>query len=218
MKNDLGQEVEVKKDGSIYKKFAVEMQARERIYGGLPRHEDVIDAFTTAKIKDNEKARGVAEQLKEDIEPLDQEEELSKMWCGFRSFNGSGIFLADYQIKAMLRESAKTLGFLIKSFRQTFQHGLFIKPTDIRLSDKPDGYEDFFGHVMGPRGDRSILKRADYSEKRIIKYEAWIVDNGTISDDKFKKMVELSQEIGLGSMRSFQKGKLNLLKFKKQDD
>lgn len=186
----------------MYKKFEVTITFRDKVYGGLPRNKEILQNFIEAKKPEL--------NVEEEAKTLDIVEETEKVWCGFRT-DEKGVYLCDYQVKALLRESAKTLKYTKtkKGFLQTLQHGVFIKPRNLHLKKEPDGYEDFCGHVMTMQGKRSILKRCDYVSQATVTFEVWIVDNGDISDDAFTSMLELAQEIGLGSTRSFQNGKFD---------
>lgn len=208
----------------MYEKYEVEIQFRGKVYGGLPKHPDLLDdhgrriageddAFLNKlkeEVSDGEELTG--EQLKELAE---------KSWTGFKS-DADGLYMSDYQIKAMLKMANDTLKLkgYTASKKQTIQHGLFVRPPQIHFVPKvvgPDGFDEVAGTVRDVRTgqSRSILRRADYVERANLYFHIWVVDNKAWTEDQLRSCFELGQEIGLGSMRSYEHGKFDLLKFEK---
>ena len=201
-----------------WKKWEVRLDLRRRVVGAIPKNPDIIDTWVMSRAKkkgkSEEEAKVIAEKIKEEV---GADPEVEKNWVGFKS-DRTGVYLEDRNLKAMLREAATTLelfkGTGSVARKQTFQHGLFIKPEKIyfmrdgRPIKEPDGYQDRAIHVMTPSGPRSSLKREDYIDPpAYLEFEIWVVipkdrKEPYINDEFIKECLELGQEIGLGGSRS----------------
>lgn len=214
----------------MYQKYAVELQFREKVYGGLPKHPDLLDEHGRRLAgADDEFLAKLKEEVAadEELTEVQLKELAEKSWTGFKS-DAKGLYMSDYQIKAMLKMANDTLKLkgYTASKKQTMQHGLFVKPAKLHFipSDtavgrvtKPDGFDERAGTVRDVRTgqSRSIIRRADYVERATLLFEVWVVDNKAWPEAELRSAFELGQEIGLGSMRSYETGKFDLLKFEK---
>jgi CRISPR/Cas system CSM-associated protein Csm4 (group 5 of RAMP superfamily) len=219
-------------EDQIYRKYKVEIEFRDKILGGIPKDPEIIKGWLTARAKKTRTAQEIkelAEKIAQEVKSKSDEEEYSKeeekTWTTFKS-DKIGIYLEERQIKALLREAASTLRLTaIAGLRDLINHGVFTHPDKIHFCNKngfirkPDAYIEDVGHVMGPRGPRSILKRADYLEKPKISFELWVARSlhtkreDPLTKDRLYKMLILGQNIGLGANRSQGYGKFNLIKF-----
>lgn len=94
------------------------------------------------------------------------------------------------------------------------------------LLKEPSGTEEFAGHVQTPQGARSILKANEYVEGVSLRFEIRMLkvrmgaDNRSkdLTEGNLKDMLELGQEVGLGSNRSLERGKYKLVNFEKISD
>lgn len=208
----------------MYTKINVTLQFRDRMYGGIPKAKDLLDKYIQVRFG-AEEGTETHEHISRDVKSAEEKLEIAS--CGFRH-DETGIYIGDYQIKAMLKQGGTLLKITTKKrgVKSTLGEGLFIKGTlsgdgkiyfePIRL--KPDGSEDFAGNVKVPQGKRSILKRCDYIEKGILNFQIWMLEVrfggvGNLTFDDLKSILELGQELGLGSCRSFEKGKFDMIKF-----
>lgn len=211
-----------------YQKYAVKLQFKGRLIGGIPKNPKVIDAWIDAKVKKENKA-----ELKEETrEAIDANAEVEKGWVGFKK-DKKGHYIETRQVKAMMKETADTLqlfrgkGSIAK--KQTMQHGTFVKSGSdekIYLLDakgkpkkKPDGQQERCVHVETFRGKRTALKREDYVLDATLKFEIWVVipktrDDPTIPQSDFEDMFGLGEESGLGASRSQEFGKFELKSLK----
>ncbi len=202
----------------MYKVYTMELQFRDKIYGGVPKNPEVLNTFL--------QIQGMPEELSEEYEEeADLDAQAEKYWTGFRK-DETGIFIRDFQIKAMLKETASVLGITTqkRGSKAILQHGLFIKPPRIHLLDEqgnpkkePDGYDDIVGSPKGPGGRRSIIRRVDYALRPRIRFRVYLLDGGKLSEEDLRKCFELGQEDGLGSLRSYEAGKFDIVKFERED-
>lgn len=208
--------------GKNWKKYRIALQIRERIMGGKPKNPKVIRDWLKAKVD-----KGELKASKEDVERLAIETETmveeteERSWTGFLQ-DEHGLFIHAYQIKAMLKEAAKVLGFnnTQRGLKQTFQHGTEIKPVGwkapepdrIHLNAKtPDGVEE---HVTHTRFG-SALKRMDYVEMPKIVFELWTLKTGKLTQGVLCDILEHAQESGLGASRAMGFGKFDVVEIVK---
>ena len=214
------QERIAKVNGEMFQKYSVELQFRDRVYGGLPKSKDVIKGWIEAKGLDEETI----------TKDLDIDEETEKVTTGFKS-DDMGLYIGDYFIKAAVKQYTSLMKITQKKrgTKQTVGEALFVKGINgdslieskvhfHDLREEPDGIEEFCGHVTTMQGKRSILKNMEYVEKPTVRFQLWILESRMQAvkelkeEDVFKVMV-FGQECGIGSARSFEKGKFDLIKF-----
>jgi len=194
----------------MYKKFAVTMKFRDRLYGGIPRTEKLIDQYVEGKF--GTENLDLAEKVKGEMDLI---EETERVWSGFLT-DENGLYLRDFHIKAMLKQCGQLLGIYTKKrgSKNIVKEGTFIKPVKIYLGrEKPDGSEDICGHVMTMQGKRSILKRSDFVAQAEVHFEIWSLDVNKVAGEDFKQMLELGQEVGMGSNRFMESGKFDVTRF-----
>jgi len=203
-------------DKHLYNFVNIKIKFRDRVYGGIPRTKELIDNYVSSKF--GVVAGDLAEQLKKEVDLL---EETEKITTGFKQENGKP-YLCDYQIKAMLKQAANRLKITVKKrgSKQDITDGLFMAPK-IFLTSKdmttPLPVEDFCGHVMTPQGKRSILKASEYVEQGEAEFTVKLIKTSVMAKKDLLDCFLLGQEIGLGSNRSFEKGKFDLIEFEWQE-
>lgn len=208
----------------MYTEINCTIQFRDKIYGGLPKSQTLLDKYIQAAFG-GEEGSEPHEHVARDVNATDEAMEIVS--CGFRQ-DDSGLYVGDYQIKAMIKQCGTLLKLTTKKrgVKSTLGEGLFIKGRfDNELVDskvhfkplrtQPDGYEDFAGNVTTAQGPRSILKRCEYVEKGTLEFQIWLLEarfggQSNLTLDDLKMILELGQEVGLGSCRSFEKGKFDV--------
>ena len=196
--------------------YAVEIciTAPNKLIGGLPKG-DLFDKWVAAKqippdIADENKAE------------LDLVEEVEGGITCFRR-DEIGLFIRDFMVKACLKESAQRLGFTKahKGLKGHLQTGLYVKPRNIHFRNGagenlqiPTGFEEAQGRVYTPAGYKSILRKAEYVTGAALAFEIHMLPFYGYGEDALQTTLALCQEIGLGSMRSREEGKFELVSFK----
>jgi len=159
---------------NLYKKYAVQIQIRDKLLGGKPKTEKLIEGWL--------KSRGREDTLKKEMEEIDIVEEEKKAWTGFKR-DEKGLYLDSYQIKGMVKEVRKVLGLKQRGLVGLIQSGFFVYPARIYLGKKkPDNFIEQTAQVMGPRGPRSTIKRHDYVEKVKLDFEVRYFDTGILTE------------------------------------
>jgi len=214
-----------------FDKYSIRIEFTKPVVGAIPKHPDIIEAWVKSR---HEKKGADPKYLRELIEKIKREvqaeEEVEKCWTTFKR-DEEGIYIEDRNIKAMLREAANVLesfkGKGSTARKQTFQHGLFVKPPRIHfyrdgeIIREPEDTQERAIHVMTAMGPRSALKREDVVLPGAqLQFEIWVVvpssrEGAHIPEAMLRDWIELGQEIGLGGSRSQQFGKFRVLEFRK---
>lgn len=227
-------------DTGIYTKFRVKLQFRDKVYGGLPKADELLDPYIKAKFGDDPEAALI---VKEDVNPPSEDdlvEAKEKSMTGFKC-DDVGCYIGDYAIKAGLKQWASLCGLTVKKrgTKQTVKETLFVKGllpgengnyqnTDRKvylqpISTEPDGVDDHAGHVDTAQGKKSIIRASEYREKATLEYEVWVLSvrfaerEGTknLTEGDLAMMLELGQEAGIGANRSLESGKFDVLEFER---
>ena len=142
---------------SIYNRFYVELDIREKIYGTLPGNREIFEGWMQSKFDDPENVENTAKDL-------DLDKEIEKNTNQFRC-DEIGIYMGSYQIKAMIRQCANLLGFTMdkRGSKQTVSEGSFIMGINadgdftgekvylLPLRTEADGKDNFTGNVTDRR-------------------------------------------------------------------
>lgn len=211
----------------LYDRYAVAIQVRDRIVGGMPRNPELIASWVQATRPDGEAEdpAKTAALIQEDAE-LIVNAVAEKMWTGFPEHSELGLFLPTRQVKALLKQSASVLGITKKKrgSKQILAEGLEVKaktdPRD-RLyfgKKKADGTEEKAIHVMTAQGPRSALKRFDYVLEPRFEFEIWVLkthaqETRHIGEEELVAILQHAQENGLGASRSQGEGKFDVVEF-----
>jgi len=194
----------------------VEIEFRDKILGGIPKAEKLIEPWLKSRGVPSKAAKELAEEIKQDVETV--EDLVASAWTGFK-IDETGPYIEERQVKALLKEAAFVLGLTKKArFKDSIAHGLFVKPERIHFFrdgnpvGKPDGSDESAIHVMTRRGPRAALKRSDYVERGSCMFEVWVA-GPTITGKDLETLFTLGQEIGLGASRSQGYGKFDLKRF-----
>ena len=206
----------------MYNKIDCKIKFRGRVYGGLPKSKELVKQYVQAKFG--------SEDTSKVAEDLDLEEELEKYVTGFKC-DDRGIYMGSYCLKAAMKQYGSLLKLTVskRGSKQTLKETLFIKGkvgdelTEEKvyfqpLTDKPHGLEDFAGHVSTMQGMRSILKSAEYVEEGIMEFQIWCLavrmeKRTEVQAADLEECLTFGQECGIGSCRSFEAGKYDLVKF-----
>lgn len=135
-----------------------------------------------------------------------------------------GLYLESRIVKANLRESVnsafpwghpeKKLKQTKKSAKSFFVERVFVSPSSEHIhllvpdgqggytpTQEPSGIDLFVGHVTGAQGPRSTLGYYEYVDAARMRFDV-MVFRDEITDDQWPEIWVLSEELGLGAMRS----------------
>lgn len=207
----------------LYDIYAVTIQVRDRVCGGMPRNKDLIANWVKASTGyDDEKT---AKLIQEDAD-LVVNEVAEKSWIGFGK-DEKGLLIPCRNVKAMLKQSASLLGITKKKrgSKQILAEGLEVKAPDggdrIHLGkEEPDGTDESAIHVMTAQGPRTALRRMDYVTKPLIKFNVWVLktapqESRHIGENELVEILTHAQENGIGASRSQGEGKFDVVEFSK---
>jgi hypothetical protein len=203
----------------MFKKATVSIKFRDQLIGGIPKSKKLLKSYLEAKF--GELPDDFADRLAEEVKTNDLEEKQEILTTGFKRDDIGGLYLSDYQVKAMLKQCASLLKITVntRGSKQIFAEGLVIRPVKLYLGRmEPDGIEEFCGNVTTMQGKRSILRNGEFVREATLDFEIWILDVNIVTMKQVEQCLTLGQEVGLGSCRSFEKGKYDLLSFEPTPD
>ena len=230
-------------DAPMWQRFAGRLQARDRIYGGIPKNEHIFESWQKTKqtrtplyepTPEEQAALGLvpatamAERMRaedaEDVGELDESVEAGE--TVFRR-DETGLFLREFMLKSACKEATQRLGYYQKlkrnadgmGLRSHVQTGLYFLPRKLYLlrDDKPvtepDGTDEAQGRVPTPKGPKSILRKSEYVERAVIDFEIKMLPFRGFGYGELCRVFALVCEIGVGAWRAREEGKLELLSF-----
>lgn len=226
----------------LFTRYAVEIQFRDKVLGGVPKNPEVIESWLRTKmgVDDSFEVRRLVLQTltelgEEDIDENMSDEELAALSHkvgAIKSLNGfkrdeDGLYLEDRQVKAMLKEAVNIL-FSGDRWKRQGQTGtgkgprnftaerVFISPARIHLGCmEPDGVELMMIHTSGPKGPVNSLAYHEYCHQPTLAFEV-MVANDDIKHEHWPPIWTLAQENGLGACRSQSFGRFNVTNWEKR--
>lgn len=226
-------------DGQIdqlFAHYAVKLQFRDKIAGGIPLDPKIIEGWLAAKagIDTREEVmqatRRTLIELGKEIPESATYEELQeaiagiagmKNTCGFKYNKDGGLYLESRVIKAMLKEVTNILyagerwGKTKKGPKSFLAERVFVNPGNIYFGKhEPDSVELFIGHVTGPMGRSSNLTYYQCMVRPVIEFTVLVLKN-EVEASNWPEMWMLSQENGIGALRSQGYGTFDILRFDK---
>lgn len=217
---------------SLFTRYRVTIQMRDRIVGGVPKRADVIEGWlrTNTGIEQTEELRAMTRRTLLEIgvdvpeeATFEQMVEASKALAAERSTVGFkvdptlGLYIETRQFKAMLKECTAILftgeekwGKTKKGPKNYLAERVFLEGDRIYLDRMvPDGVEMMIGHVSGPQGPRSTLTYYEYVRApRLVVTILSLRDS--IELDHWQMILGLAQENGLGAVRSQGHGRFDV--------
>lgn len=221
--------------------YRARLQFRSWLIGGTPRDPKKVQAWLRAKagVSDVEELRqATARTLREagvDVLPDATFEEMEKasealadelQTNGFKS-DANGLYIEGRTVKSMIKEcvNIRYAGDKSEKWGRSGNKGaksyvaehVFIAPERIYLGRKEaDGIHLFIGHTTGPRGPQSNLTYYQYVNRAQVTFIVKVFEDG-IAADRWPVIWTLAEENGLGSLRSQENGKFDIIEWTKVD-
>jgi hypothetical protein len=230
-------------DTPMWQYFAGVLQFRDKIYGGIPKNEHIFESWQRAKqnkaptyepTPEERERLGLvpAAEMTERMQAEDAAEvgELDEsVEAGETVFrrDDTGLFVRDFMLKGAIKEATQRLGYYQKlkrnedqlGLRSHIQTGFYVQPRYLYLlrDDKPilepDGSDEAQGRVPTPKGPKSILRKSEYVERAIMPFQIKMLPFKGFGEREIRRVLELACEVGVGSWRSREEGKMDLLSF-----
>ncbi len=210
------QKMEKKLGATILAHYGVVLRIRERIMGGVPKSEELIEPWLRGRGNPPAAAKEIGDKVREEVEL----EETERAWTTFKGNPEDGYYVEGRQIKAMLKDAAKASQATKKvpALLSKISHGLEVIPSRIVLADKLDGYEERPVHAMTARGPRTSLKRMDYIVQPTVQFE-FVVGSPDITEEVLGFLLEYAETFeGLGASVSQGEGKFDISSFERVDE
>lgn len=154
------------------------------------------------------------------------------MWTGFRT-DADGIYVADYNVAAMLKEAAAVLRrrediYKFKSYvaeRLTVIQARIRPERDGQPVTVADGFDETVKHLEYMGNPISALGRADYVDRPMLRFRLKVLNDmipvkgkKELAPDTYVPMLlEVGEELGLGKDRAMQHGKFDVVEYSKAE-
>lgn len=229
----------------VFSRYAVRLEFRDRIMGGVPKDPKVIQGWLRAKVgieEDRELAVMAARTLTENgadlavtatqiaemdaseiyelMDSVSEEYAASKNTNGFKQ-DADGLFVEDRQLKAMLKESTNILfagerwGKTKKGPRSFVAERVFVKPQRLHLDREEP---DGIELVVGHVSDASG-RRSTLTYHEYVEKPALEFEVEVVRDElSAEQWMDLwvhAQENGLGALRSQSYGRFDIARWDK---
>ena len=219
-------------DEAVFTQYRIALTFTDKVMGGVPQKPEIIESWLRTRILGGDEELRLSlvktlEELEIDVphdatreEIIEAAGKMAKTKSGntFRR-NAEGLYLNDYQVKAMLKECTNILfagerwGSTKKGPKNAVSEWLFVREQHIPLGRiDPDGVHTQVGHVNGPQGPRSTLTYYDYCDQPSIGFTISSVGD-RVTQDQWAKVLTLGQRIGLGALRSMGYGQFCVVAF-----
>jgi hypothetical protein len=227
----------------LFARYRATIQFTGRVMGGVPQKPEIIESWLRQRIiGGDEEIRlqmlRTMDELGYDVSNDMSHEELlamSKQFAQERSGNTfrrdeTGLFIADYQVKAMLKENVSILypyneptyrmGLTKKAAKAFWAERVFVDEYNIHLCrdgvplTEPDGKHLQIGHVPSPKGPKSTLTYYDYCIQPELTFTMSSAED-RIEGEMWQRVLLLAERNGLGAIRSLSSGQFTVTAFDK---
>lgn len=221
-------------ESSLFQKYRVSLTFTDWVMGGIPQKPEVIESWLRQRILGGDDELRI--MLLKTLEELDYEipsdashdDIIAAVKVVAQQRNGNtfrrddnGLFLAAYQVKALLKESCniqfagERWGTTKKGPKNFLAERVFVDEYRIPLGrTSPDGTHLQIGKVNGPQGPRSTLTYIDYCDQPSIDFTVSSL-NDCITADQWRQLLVLGQRLGLGALRSMGYGQFKVTGFER---
>ena len=220
----------------LHTELTATLELTNRLVGGIPSNPNLIEPWIRATMKeasDEDRKKIVDGTLKE--LPTLVDEKSQTMWTTFKK-DSKGIYIEGRQVKSMFKENANILRELLvkldkkakgegkskyTNYKSKLAERLFVTDEKIyfqrdgKTLEAPDGAEEKAIHVMTAQGERDALKRFDFvSAPAQISFKMKVLNDGTVTEDDIKILLEHASLNGLGADRSQGNGLFKVVEVK----
>lgn len=202
--------------------------------GGVPRNDDIVKQWVVlrkatetahAKMDGPQTLDQVAAERVATTDPIDIDDEMSKVWVGFSRNVDGNLFVRGGALRAHLKDAAQVLGRIfklgnvagmgtVKLFAVKLKDALYVKEDQIVLlngdgnpTTEATGFRDATMSVMTAQGPRTCLKRVDYIAPCSMTATLQLLEGSEIKQRHIEKCLEYGAVHGFGQDRSLQYGR-----------
>jgi hypothetical protein len=230
-------------EAKLFARYRTTIQFTGRVMGGVPQKPEIIESWLRQRIiGGDEEIRlqmiRTMDELGYDVSAdmtHDELLEMSKKFAQERSGNTfrrdeRGLFIADYQVKACLKENvailypysekANRMGPTQKAARAFWAERVFIDEYNVHLCrdgvplTEPDGKHLQIGHVPSPKGPKSTLTYYDYCLQPELTFTMSSLED-MVTGEMWQRVLLAAQRNGLGAIRSLSSGQFKVTAFDK---
>jgi hypothetical protein len=223
-------------DRDVFTKYRIALTFANRVMGGTPQKPEIIESWLRTRILGGDEELRIqliktlddigieipADATREEVIAAANKMAAERQGNTFRRTEAGELAIADYQVKALLKEATAVLdpwqdghkwGATKKSAKSAVAEWLFVDEHAIGLGRmEPDGTHTQVGHVTGPKGPRSTLTYYDYCERASIAFTVSSVEN-RVTREQWERILVLGEKLGLGALRSLSHGQFCVTAF-----
>lgn len=227
-------------DSALFTRYRVSLAFTGWVMGGVPQKPEIIESWLRQRILGGDEELRIslvktladleievpADATREDIIEAAKKIAATRNGNTFRR-DDDGLFLAAYQVKALLKESTAILfpggqgegthkwGVTKKSPRSYLAERVFVDDEAIHLDrTAPDGTHMQIGQVTGPKGPRSTLTYYDYCDRPRVSFVVSSLQD-SIKPEQWRDILLAGQRLGIGALRSMGHGQFRVTGFDK---
>jgi len=190
----------------MWRCYRVRIKFRDRIVAGVPLDPETLRAWL--RLRDRE------QYIEEELGEIAARK--GTRLDGFKR-DENGLYIESYQMKTGLKQGANVIRRAIGykgQLRARVKERVFVTPKRIHLGvDKPTGTLVRALSTIMPLGPRSYICESEYVLRPELEFKLWVLDDGVIEREHIEKILNWLQEEGLGSDRSLDEGKFDVIEF-----
>ena len=226
----------------IFTHYQVALQFEHYLVGGIPQKPEIIESWLRQRmIGGDEELRLQTLRVLEEMTdgempeiPADASiEQITAIAATMaKQHNGNSFYrdadgyccVADYQIKACLKEAAAVMfswqeghkwGPTKKAARSATAEWVYVDQHRPRIGPKdPDGTFAQVGHISDAKGKRSTLTYYDYYDRPRLEFSIRVLRD-RIEWDQWAELWSYAESGGLGALRSLSHGQFKVVEFEK---
>lgn len=213
-------------EADLYTRYRVTIRFADKVMGGVPQNPEVIEGWLRQRfVGGDEEVRlmmlRTLDELGVDVDTemsMEQLKDAAKHLAAKQHGNTfrrdeNGLYLANYQLKAALRENVNILfagerwGATKKGPKSYVNERCFVDQGRLYLTrnglpiHEPDGMHLQIGHVTGPQGPRSTLTYYDYVVGAETTFDVLSLRDG-VTQDQWRQIFLSMQRNAIGALRS----------------
>lgn len=208
--------------GPLFLRYALDLYFTGYLCGSVPVAKDMIRPWLESRAPKRKPESGPSlDELEAEVistlpDEQNIEDEMARITMGFQYDEDEGaIFVRAGTLKAHLKDCALQVKDYLNhaNFRSHVANKVYVQPDrllvyrqDGSLVTTHDGYYDQPVHRTTRAGKISALKRIRYIERPVISCTLLVVNDGTISEEELRVLLDYGSIHGYGGERSLGQG------------
>jgi hypothetical protein len=202
----------------MWQNYTLEMRFTGQVMAGIPKHPDIINSWLAARMPtiappDAVSVADLADEVADQVAAIATEE--NKVWCGFMSDIGKGVYVPGFHLKAHLKDAANVVKGTFKpddkaakALKSKVADRVFVVEDRLYLGkQEPDGFWEHPVHVMTMQGPRTALKRNDYVNNPTLTATLRVLQDSVLPAGILELLLDYGSVRGFGAERGLGYGR-----------